>query len=123
MKKSVFTILTLTTILLAACNRDIEEFRFTGRVVGAELCSTSMIGYVFDIISPDSIGTTYTNTSGTYYNAVIGYKASRILSQGDTVYGVAYFTKSYAALNCFGIVDNGLPEIILLSVDEEPDNS
>ena len=48
------------------------------------------------------------------------------ISLGTTValrvplaYGIAYFTKSYAALNCFGVIDNDLPEAILLSVDEE----
>ena len=121
MKKSIFTILTLTTILLVACNRDIEEFRFTGKVVGGELCSNSQVAYILDIISPDSIGGEYTNSSGNYKNAVIAYRSSRILSQNDTIYGIAYMTKNYAALNCFGVIDNNLPEVILLSVDEEPE--
>lgn len=109
----------ITTTLLGACNRDIEEFRFTGHVVGAEMCSSSQIGYIIDILEPDSIGSTYSNSNGTFRNAVMGYKASRLLHQGDTIAGVAYFTESYAALNCFGIIDNDLPEVILLSVDEE----
>ena len=123
MKKKIITLLVTTTVLLAACNRDIEEFRFTGKVVGGELCSTSQVAYIIDIISPDSIGAAYTNTSGSYNNCVIAYRSSRILYQGDTIYGIAYFTKNYSALNCFGIIDNNLPEMILLSVDEELDNS
>ena len=115
------TLLSIVTaiLLLGACNRDIEEFRFTGHVVGAEMCSSSQIGYIIDILEPDSIGSTYSNGDGTFRNAVMGYKASRLLHQGDTIAGVAYFTESYAALNCFGIIDNDLPEVILLSVDEE----
>ncbi len=119
MKKILLAIITITTVLLAACNRDIEEFRFKGVVVGCELCSNSQLAYILDIKSPESIGGSYTNASGTYSNAIIGYRSSRMLYQGDTIYGIAYFTKSYAALNCFGVIDNDLPEAILLSVDEE----
>ena len=117
MKKAL--LLALTVFLAAtACNRDIEEFHFTGRVIGGEMCSSSQIGYVIDILSPDSIGGSYTGVGGSSNNAVMGYRASRILHNGDTINGVAYITESYAALNCFGIIDNNLPEVILLSVDE-----
>ena len=105
-------------MLLGACNRDIEEFRFTGHVVGAEMCSSSQLGYVIDIFTPDSIGNRYSSADGTFEHAVMGYKSPKLLHHGDTISGVAYFTESYAALNCFGIIDNNLPEIILLSVDE-----
>ena len=108
----------MTTVLLGACNRDIEEFRFTGTVVGGEMCSSSQIGYIIDIFTPDNLGESFTNTSGSYDHAVMAYRAPRILHYGDTIEGVAYFTESYAALNCFGIIDNGLPEMVLLSVDE-----
>ena len=49
------TLLSIVTaiLLLGACNRDIEEFRFTGIVVGGEMCSSSQIGYVIDIVTPD----------------------------------------------------------------------
>ena len=112
MKKILLAIITITTVLLAACNRDIEEFRFKGVVVGGELCSNSQLAYILDIKSPERIG-------GSYTNAIIAYRSSRMLYQGDTIYGIAYLTKSYAALNCFGIIDDNLPEAILLSVDEE----
>jgi len=107
--------------MAVACNRDIDEFKFTGRVIGGEMCSSSQIGYIVDILSPDSIGASYTNSYGTSNNAVMAYKSPRLLKAGDTIHGVAYSTESYAALNCFGIIDNGLPEVILLSVDEEPE--
>lgn len=121
MKKTALFAIITTFICLGACNRDIDEFRFTGKVVGGELCSSSQIGYIIDLITPDSIGKAYTNSNGSYKNAVMAYRASRILHEGDTIYGVAYTTESYAALNCFGIIDNNLPEVILLSVDEEPE--
>ena len=112
-------LLFAAVLLLAACNSDIEEFKFTGHVVGGELCSSSQTGYVIDILTPDSIGATYTSAGGKFDHAVMAYKAPRRLKADDTISGVAYFTESYAALNCFGIIDNGLPEIILLSVDED----
>ncbi len=119
-KKIFFSIILIPvlTILLGACNRDIEEFQFTGLVVGSQLCSSSQIGYVIDVFEPDSIGESITISGTNYNNAVMGYKATRILHMGDTIKGVAYFTESYAALNCFGISELDLPEVILLSVDE-----
>ena len=105
-------------VLLAACNNDIEEFRFTGRVVDGWMCSASQMGYIIDIQSSDELGTEYTKEGQTYSHAVIGYKAPKRLYQDDTVSGVAYMTKSYAALNCLGIIDEDLPEMIILSIDK-----
>lgn len=82
------------------------------------MCTSSQIGYAIAIVTPDSIGATFNTSVGKYENVVMAYKASRILQRGDTIYGVAYLTKSYAALNCYGVNDNGLPEVILLSVDD-----
>ena len=106
-------------LLLSSCNRDVDEFKFKGYVVGGGACSASQVYYVIDILSPDSLGDDFTFGGFQYHHAVTAYKASRQLYQGDTIYGVAYFTKSYAELNCIGISDTKLPEIILLSTDEE----
>ncbi len=111
--------LFLTSVLLGSCNRDIEEFRFVGKVVDAQMCSSTMYGYVIDIMSPDSLGGEITTSGTTYHHAVMAYRASRALRKNEVVYGVAYFTKSYAALNCLGLINNDLPEVILLSVDED----
>ncbi|MBQ7062091.1 MAG: hypothetical protein IJM88_02225 [Bacteroidales bacterium] len=103
--------------LFAACNSDIEEFRFTGHVVGARLCSSTQLGYVIDLLDTEDMGVEFTANSLTYKHAVIGYKSPQRLMEDDTVTGVAYLTKSYAALNCFGIIEEELPEIIILSID------
>jgi hypothetical protein len=105
--------------LLGACNNDIEEFRFVGKVVDAKMCSTSQFGYVLDIVSPDSLGGEIMTGGATYHHAVMAYRSSRALQKDEMVYGVGYFTKSYAALNCMGLINNDLPEMILLSVDED----
>lgn len=122
MKKTVnktFPVLIFIALFLFnSCNRDVDEFRFTGHVVGSQLCSSSQIGYAIDIIEPDSIGKPINISGIQYQNVVMAYRASRILHQGDTIKGVAYITKSYAELNCFGISEYDLPEVILLSCDE-----
>lgn len=105
-------------LLLASCNSDIDEFKFTGRVVGADMCSSSQIGYIVDIISPDGLGEEYTLGGTKYSHTVMAYRASRILQQGDTFSAVGYFTESYAALNCYGNIDRGLPELIILGLDD-----
>ena len=104
--------------LFTGCNNDIDEFQFTGRVVGAEFCSSSEIGYIIELLAPENIGDTITISSGRFDNAVMAYKSTRRLYESDTIKGVAYLTKSYAALNCFGLIDNGLPEMIILGVDK-----
>ena len=106
-------------LLLASCGNGDDEFRFVGKVVGAELCNSAVTGYIIDVQSPDSIGGTVTVGGIEYRNALMGYKSPRPLKADEKVFGVAYMTKSYAALNCLGLVNNGLPEMILLSVDED----
>lgn len=117
--KTFFSFLFLA-VLFCSCNRDIQEFHFSGTVVGAEMCSSREFAYVIDIATPDSIGDTISITSGHYEHAVMAYRSSRLLKMDEQIYGVGYLTKDYAALNCIGIFNGHLPEMILLSVDEEP---
>ena len=118
LRKIAIALIPCLFMLLAACNNDIEEFKFTGHVVGADMCSSSQIGYIVDIISPDSLGDEATIGSAKYSHVVMCYRAPRILHQGDSINAIGYFTQSYAKLNCFGNIDRGLQEVILLSVDE-----
>lgn len=105
--------------LLASCNRDIEEFRFKGTVIGGMLCSPSQVSYLIAVSAPDSIGDTVTVNDVHYKNVVRAYQASRKLSKDEVVYGVACMTKNYALSNCFDVFYTDLPEMILLGVDEE----
>ena len=108
----------MITILLGACNRDIEEFRFTGKVVGAGLCAQQyVIPYIIEIYTPDSIGDSVTLSNGTYYNAVIAYRSPQLLKQYEEVQGVAYMTRDYGALNCGFVFEDELPEMIILDVE------
>lgn len=118
LRRATALLLSCLAISLVSCNSDIDEFKFTGRIVGADQCSSSQIGYIIDILSPDSLGKQGTIGGTKYDHLVMGYRASRILQYGDTINAVGYFTESYAALNCFINIDHGLPEVILLSVDE-----
>ena len=117
MRKLKITVLICSMLLLGACNSDIEEFRFTGHVVDGWMCSSSQMGYIIDIFSSEDLGIEYTINGNEYSHAVIGYKSPKRLYQDDTITGVAYMTKSYAALNCFGIIDKDLPEMIILSIE------
>lgn len=112
-------LLATTMALLGACNSDIEEFRFVGKVVDAKMCSTSQFGYVLDIVTPDSLGGEIITGGNTYHHAVMAYRSARVLQKDEVIYGVGYFTKNYSALNCMGLINNDLPEMILLSVDED----
>lgn len=108
----------LLAVLVGGCNSDIDEFRFSGRVVGMAPCNASMLGYVVAIDTPDSIGDTITIEGSKYSNAVVGYRSPRMLSNQEYINGVAYSTHDFAAINCMGLFTSHLPEVILLSVDE-----
>ena len=113
-------LLLLAVLLLAtACKRDYDEFYFVGRVVGAELCSATTMGYLVEVEKPLAIGDTITVQSGTLSNAVMAYRAPRKLVKDERIFGVGYLTKDFAALNCIGIYNYNLPEMIILSVDED----
>ena len=116
--KTKALILAVLSILLTSC-KDYEEFRFVGKVVGAEMCTSTVVGYVIDLSYPDTLGGTIMINGLTYSHAVMAYRASRALKKDEVVYGVGYLTEDFSALNCFGLIDNDLPEIILLSVDED----
>ena len=118
--RKIFIFVALALVSMP-CNRDVDEFKFSAVVVGAKICSSSQVAYIINVTSPQNIGVHYTGSNGEYDNAVIAYRASRILKAGDTIYGVAYMTESYAALNCFGIIEKDMPEVILLSDDEKPE--
>lgn len=120
MKKSiVFALLSLALMGLSACKRNYEEFKFKGKVVGAEMCSSRIIGYIIDFEKPEGYGDTITINGTRYQNAIMGYQATRRLKDGETIYGVAYAYKDFAALNCLIVYNNNLPEVSLISVDED----
>ena len=111
-------VLIVLTLMATSC-KDYEEFKFVGKVVGAEMCTSNVVGYVLDLTYPDTLGGTITIGGVTYTHAVMAYRSARALMKDETVYGVGYLTESFSALNCFGLIDNDLPEMILISVDED----
>lgn len=121
MKRNVFFPVILAVFVLCSCNKNIEEFKFKATVVGSSLCSSTTVAYMLEISTPDTIGDTITIGNYRYNNAVMAYRSPRRLYEDEVIYGVAYSTRSFAVLNCMGLVQNGLPEIILLSVDEKPE--
>ena len=78
-KASAIILFISVMTLLCSCNSGIDEFKFKGYVVGAEMCTSSQIGYAIAIVTPDSIGATFNTSVGKYENVVMAYKASRIV--------------------------------------------
>lgn len=120
MKRIIPIVLVLMLAFSSSCGKRYEEFYFIGRPVSAELCSATQMSYLFVIDYPEGLGDTVTCNGEFYRNAVMAYRSPRPLTDGETVYGVAYPREDYAALNCLGLFYYNLPEIVLLSVDEEP---
>ena len=107
-------------VLLHGCKRNYEEFYFKATVAEAGLCSALQTMYILDVVGPKNIGDTLQlSPSFRVENGLFAYRSPRLLSIGETVYGVAYLTEGYAALNCIGLTTYKLPEMVLLSVDED----
>ncbi len=127
MKKVICTLaialVAVATIMTTSCKKEYEEFYFKGTVIGGELCGSpeSPQGYMMVIEKPTDIGDTITYMGRFYENVIMGYgKNTRSLTDGEVVYGVAYIFKNYAAMNCSGVFQYKLPEMVMLSVDEDP---
>lgn len=118
----LLTVLAASCALTWGCDKGYEEFYFIGHPVGAEMCSATTFGYLLTIDYPQGLGDTITAYGEHYSNAVMAYRSPRLLSEGETIYGVAYQRRDFAALNCVGLFNYTVPEIVLLSVDEEPFN-
>lgn len=119
MRKRAIGLMLCVVALLASCKRNYEEIYVKGRVVGAEMCSSNRLGYLMEMEYPAEIGDTITTYYGHFNNAVMAYEAPRRLEKDEVVYGVAYVTRDYAALHCVGLYNYTLPEIVLLSADED----
>lgn len=106
---------------LGGCKRNYEEFYFKGTAVSMINCSSRMMGYVIEVEKPEGVGDTVTIGGVHYKNAVLAYRAPRIIKQEETIYGVAYVHRDFGALNCVVVPLFTLPEWGLISVDEKPE--
>lgn len=104
---------------LSGCFADYEEYYFKGKVLGGDMCTGTRPMYLIEVEKPQGVGDTLTVDGKLHRNVVMGHRASRLMKDGETVYGVAYNTADYAAYNCFMIFDYQLPEVVLVSVDED----
>jgi len=115
-------LLSFSAILIGACNSDIDEFRFSGKVINASMCAATEISYAIALSEPDSIGDTLTVGGVLYPHVMLAHQSPRRLYDGEMVEGVAYLRKDYSAFNCWGIIFPHLPETVLISVDEAEEN-
>jgi hypothetical protein len=107
-------------VCLSGCKKHYEEFYFKGLVRYGGMCAATSPSYMIQIIAPDSIGDTVTLNGTLYHNCVMAYQSPDLIRGTDTIYGVGYITHDYAALHCSLIFFPNLPEMGLLSVDEDP---
>ena len=113
------SILVAAALALGSCGKTYEEFYFTGHCVGAEICSSHTMGYLIEVDYPKDLGDTITAYGKKYKNAIMGYRSPKMLKDGEVIYGVGYLQEGFAALNCMGIYYYSIPEVVLLSVDED----
>jgi len=121
MKRLSSIIVSMAAVLaFSGCKTDYEEFYFKGTVITGEMCSSMMVGYLMELEQPAGVGDTITYDGTFYKNAVMAYRAPRPLKKNETVIGVAYKYKDFAALNCLLVPLFNLPELSIISVDEDP---
>lgn len=118
--KIIISSLILSFFAFSGCKKNYEEFYFSGKVVGAQICSSTQLSYMIDITYPEGLGDTITTSYGKFQHAVMAYHPPRRMTENEVVYGVAYRTKDWGKLNCVGLFNYTLPEIVLLGVDEDP---
>lgn len=119
--RKYLVILTLLVALasFAGCKKNYEEIYFKGIVRSVGVCTASSPSYLIEIVAPEGIGDTMTIGDRHYTNCVMGYQSPTLLNK-DTVWGVGYITKDFALLHCNMKPFRGLPEMCILSGDEDP---
>ncbi len=117
--KTILPFVALSITTLTGCFGDYDEYYFKGKVLGGDMCTGSRPMYLIEVDKPQGVGDTLTVDGVLHHNVVMGHRSSRMLKSGETVYGVAYNTADYAAFNCFMIFDYQIPEVVLVSVNED----
>lgn len=116
---ALWGMMAVVALSLASCRKSYEEFYFKGIVRSMGICTATSPSYLIEIVSPDEIGDTVTIGGRFYSNCVMGYQSPTLLEK-DTVWGVGYITKDFALLHCSMKPFLGLPEMCILSGDEDP---
>lgn len=121
MKTKQYTTLALllAAFLTTSCFHDYDEFYFVGKIIGSDLCQATSPMYLIEVESPQGIGDTLTVYGELHHNVVMGYRSPRLIRNDEKVYGVAYQTEDYASYNCYMDFSLNLPELVLISVDED----
>lgn len=102
MKRFVFFSTLLLT--LVGCTK-VDEIDFRGTVIDTRECTASYVkpdlGYLVQLATPDSIGSTYITSDGVSHpNVVILYAPDRLLYRNDKIRGTFYLDDQYSRANC-----------------------
>lgn len=111
---------TAASVCFCGCKKSYEEFYFKGIMRYGGWCTANAPSYLIEVIAPAGIGDTATLGGTLYHNCLMAYQSPDLIKGSDTVYGVAYLVHDYAALHCNLVFFPNVPEMGLLSVDEDP---
>lgn len=110
--------MTVSSLALFSCGQDKDDFYFKGRIVAGNHCGYE-ITYLIEMELPKTGGDTITIDGRHVENAIVAHRAPVMHKIGDVVYGVARPVTDYAATHCGRIFYDRMPEMLLISTEED----
>ena len=103
MKKILFASFAVLSLVLVGCKHH-EEFSFSGKVVGYEIChSMNDFAYLVSLESPSDIGDSIliVEDSTRRGHVIAVYQSPRILKIGRHISGTIYLDDNYNQAHCY----------------------
>lgn len=103
MKKILFVSFAVLALMLVSCKHH-EEFEFSGKVVGYEICqSMNDFAYLVSLESPSDIGDSImvVEDSTRRGHVIAVYQSPRILKIGRHISGTIYMDDNYNRAHCY----------------------
>lgn len=103
MKKIAFVLVAILALTMVGCKHH-EEFSFSGRVVGYEICqSMNDFAYLVSLESPSDIGDSIliVEDSTRRGHVIAVYQSPRILKIGKHISGSIYLDNNYNQAHCY----------------------
>lgn len=127
-KKNIWGIMGLIlcgSICLSSCKKHVDDFDFTGTVIGVRDCSSMSMsiseldwGYIVEVSSPEGIGAEYYDNDGKKHtNVVILYGTKTRLSDQEKLSGRMYMDENYSRSYCNYHYSDGVPEAVCSELD------
>lgn len=128
MKKTIIGLLVALLcggICLTSCKKNVDDFDFTGVVIGVRDCSSMSMsiseldwGYEVEITSPEGVGVEYFDQEGVKHkNVVVLYGTKTRLSDKDKLSGRMYMDENYSRSYCNIHFSDNVPEAVCSELD------